>query len=425
MALEDLSQADLEQELAAATEAYGDFAARGLDLDITRGKPGTDQLDLSAGLLTAVAGDDIRSRDGVDVRNYGGLEGLPELREMFGELYGVPADQLLAQGNSSLTLMHQALSFALLAGTVDGDAPWAGQPRRIICPVPGYDRHFTLAEALGFELVTVPLDDEGPLLSAVEELVATDPTIKGMWVVPMYSNPTGISMSEERTRALLAMPTAAPDFKLLWDNAYGIHHLREPHAPMLDVLGLAADAGHPDRVWVFASTSKITHPGAGVAFYGASEANIGWFTGHLGAASIGPDKINQLRHARFFGDAAGVRRHMSEHAALIGPKFAAVIEKLEAGLAGTGAARWTDPDGGYFITLSVLPGTADRVVKLAGEAGVKLTPAGATHPYGLDPDDAVIRIAPTMPSLADVTAATEGLAVCVRLAACEKLLAQD
>lgn len=423
MALADLSRTELEAELAAADEAYSAFAARGLALDITRGKPGVDQLDLSDALLTAVTGGDTRSRDGVDVRNYGGLEGLPEIREIFGELLRIPAEQLLAQGNSSLTLMHQALSFALLHGTVDGDGPWAGGPRRMLCPVPGYDRHFALAEALGFELVSVPTDEEGPVLSAVEELVAADPSIKGMWLVPMYSNPTGVSLSEERACAVLAMETAAPDFRLLWDNAYGIHHLRSPEAPMLDVLGMAQDAGRPHRVWVFASTSKITHAGAGVAFFAGSPDTIAWFTEHLGAGSIGPDKINQLRHARFFGDADGVRRHMARHAELIRPKFEIVTEKLEAGLAGAGAATWTDPDGGYFITLTVMPGTADRVVKLAGEAGVKLTPAGSTHPYGLDPDDAVIRIAPTMPTLDEVAAAAEGLAVCVRRAACEKLLA--
>ncbi|GAA4285569.1 aminotransferase class I/II-fold pyridoxal phosphate-dependent enzyme [Brevibacterium daeguense] len=425
MALKDLSTAELETQLTDARDAYAKFANRGLLLDITRGKPSPEQLDLSADLLTAVTNDDCISPSGVDVRNYGGLEGLRELREIFGELFRVPVDQILAQGNASLTLMQQALTFALLHGTPELDTPWATHSRRIVCPVPGYDRHFALAEELGFELITVPMDDEGPDVSAVRELVATDPTIKGIWVVPMYSNPTGATISEERARLLLDMPTAAPDFRVLWDNAYGLHHLREPHGQMLDVLALAEEAGNPNRVLQFASTSKITHAGAGVSFIAASPENISWFLKHLGAGSIGPDKINQLRHLRFFGDAAGVVAHMAKHAELIRPKFDAVISTLEAQLAGSGIAGWTNPDGGYFITLTVLPGTADRVVKLAAEAGVKLTPAGATHPYGLDPDNAVIRIAPTMPSLEDVSAAAEGLAACVRLAALEKLLAED
>ncbi|WP_349827761.1 aminotransferase class I/II-fold pyridoxal phosphate-dependent enzyme [Brevibacterium litoralis] len=423
--LASLSRTDLEAELDRAHAAYQDFASRGLALDITRGKPGTDQLDLSADLLTAVTGDSYTSPAGTDTRNYGGLDGLPELREMFGELLKVPAGNLLAQGNSSLVLMGQALTFALLHGTTnEGSTPWVTGPRRILCPVPGYDRHFTLAESLGFELVSVPMDAEGPVLSEVARLAGSDPSVKGMWVVPMYSNPTGVTISEARARELLALETAAPDFRLLWDNAYGLHHLREPQAELLDVLALAAEVGHPERVWTFASTSKITHAGAGVGFFGANDMEVDWFRAHLGPTAIGPDKVNQLRHLRFFGDAAGVRAHMERHAALIGPKFDAVEEILGTQLSGTGVAEWTSPKGGYFITLAVLPGIASRVVKLAAEAGVKLTPAGATHPYGVDPDDAIIRIAPTMPGLADVRTATEGLAACVRLAACEKLLAE-
>ncbi len=425
MSLTDLSRSDLEAALEQAHADYEAFAGRGLALDITRGKPSAEQLDLAADLLTNVTADDCLSPSGVDVRNYGGLDGLIELREIFGQLLRVPAPQLLAQGNSSLTLMHQALSFACLFGTSAGTTPWAQQPRRILCPVPGYDRHFDLAEALGFELVSVAMDDEGPVLEQVEELVATDPTIKGMWLVPMYSNPTGITISAERARRLVAMKTAAEDFKLLWDNAYALHHLRQPHAEVLDILSLAAEAGNPDRVWIFASTSKVTHAGAGVAFFGASDADISWFTGHLAAASIGPDKVNQLRHLRFFGDADGVVDHMVKHAEILRPKFEAVTRILGQRLGDDDIATWTDPNGGYFVTVSVMPGTADRVVKLAAEAGVKLTPAGSTHPYKLDPDNAVIRVAPSMPTLEDVETAVEGFAVCVRLAACEKLLAED
>lgn len=425
MSLSDLSRSELEAELTRAHADYEAFAGRGLALDITRGKPSVQQLDLADALLTSVTGDDCTSPSGVDVRNYGGLEGLIELREIFAELLKVPAAQLLAQGNSSLTLMHQALSFACLFGTSVGTTPWAQQPRRILCPVPGYDRHFGLAEALGFELVSVEMDADGPVIEQVEELVATDPTIKGMWLVPLYSNPTGITISEDRARRLVEMKTAAEDFKLLWDNAYALHHLSEPHAEVLDILALAAAAGNPDRVWIFASTSKVTHAGAGVAFFGASEADVAWFTGHLGAGSIGPDKVNQLRHLRFFGDAAGVVEHMKAHAAILRPKFEAVTRILSDRLGGDGIATWTEPKGGYFVTVSVLPGTADRVVELAADAGVKLTPAGSTHPYKLDPDNRVIRVAPSMPTLAEVETAVEGFAACVRLAACEKLLAAD
>lgn len=425
MSLSDLSRSELEAELTRAHADYEAFAGRGLALDITRGKPSVQQLDLADALLTSVTGDDCTSPSVVDVRNYGGLEGLIELREIFAELLKVPAAQLLAQGNSSLTLMHQALSFACLFGTSVGTTPWAQQPRRILCPVPGYDRHFRLAEALGFELVSVEMDADGPVIEQVEELVATDPTIKGMWLVPLYSNPTGITISEDRARRLVEMKTAAEDFKLLWDNAYALHHLSEPHAEVLDILALAAAAGNPDRVWIFASTSKVTHAGAGVAFFGASEADVAWFTGHLGAGSIGPDKVNQLRHLRFFGDAAGVVEHMKAHAEILRPKFEAVTRILSDRLGGDGIATWTEPKGGYFVTVSVLPGTADRVVELAADAGVKLTPAGSTHPYKLDPDNRVIRVAPSMPTLAEVETAVEGFAACVRLAACEKLLAAD
>ncbi|MYM20831.1 aminotransferase [Brevibacterium sp. 5221] len=409
---------DPQAALRAAHDAYEEFAQRGLDLDITRGKPAPEQLDLSAELLTAVTGDDVHSPSGVDARNYGGAEGLRELRELFAPLLGVPADQLLAQGNSSLTLMRDALTFALLFGTPAGGAPWVEGRRAMLCPVPGYDRHFGLAEALGFELISIPMDDEGPDLEAVRQAVA-DPAVKAMWTVPLYSNPTGVSMSERRARDLLALETAAPDFTILWDNAYGLHHLREPHAQPLDALGLAAEAGRPDRVWEFASTSKITFAGSGVAFFASSPANVDWFLEHTAAGSIGPDKLNQLRHLRFFGDPEAVRAHMERQAALIEPKFAAVERALADGLSEGSAASWTRPHGGYFITLRVAPGTADRVVKLASEAGVKLTPAGATHPYGLDPEDAYIRIAPTMPSLDDVRAAAEGLVACVRLAELE------
>lgn len=405
----------MDVSLEQAQADYRAFAARGLNLDITRGKPAPEQLDLSADLLTNVTGDDFTSPSGIDTRNYGGLDGLKELREIFGELYKVPTEQILAQGSSSLTLEYMTLDFAKRYGTPAG-APWTNA--KILCPVPGYDRHFQLAEALGYELITIRTDDEGPVMDDVRRYVA-DPDVRAMWLVPMYSNPTGTSISEARARELAEIKAAADDFTLLWDNAYGLHHLSDDNqAPMVDILSLCAEAGHPDRPWIYASTSKMTFAGAGVAFFASSPAVIEWYRTHMGAAMIGPDKINQLRHLRFFRDADGVREHMRRHAEIIRPKFEAVLTALENGLS-SDIASWTQPNGGYFITLRVPNGTASKVVKYAAEAGVALTPAGSTHPHGLDPNDAYIRIAPTMPSLEDVTAAAEGLVACVRLAAAE------
>lgn len=405
----------MDVSLEQAQADYRAFAARGLNLDITRGKPAPEQLDLSADLLTNVTGDDFTSPSGIDTRNYGGLDGLKELRDIFGELYKVPTEQILAQGSSSLTLEYMTLDFAKRYGTPAG-APWTNA--KILCPVPGYDRHFQLAEALGYELIAIRTDDEGPVMDDVRRYVS-DPDVRAMWLVPMYSNPTGTSISEARARELAEIKAAADDFTLLWDNAYGLHHLSDDNqAPMVDILSLCAEAGHPDRPWIYASTSKMTFAGAGVAFFASSPAVIEWYRTHMGAAMIGPDKINQLRHLRFFRDADGVREHMRRHAEIIRPKFEAVLTALENGLS-SDIASWTQPNGGYFITLRVPNGTASKVVKYAAEAGVALTPAGSTHPHGLDPNDAYIRIAPSMPSLEDVTAAAEGLVACVRLAAAE------
>lgn len=419
MSLSSLAPQEIADRLALARTDYESFAAGGLDLDITRGKPSAAQLDLADPLLTAVGPGDARAADGTDTRNYGGLAGLPEIREIFAPLLSVPAAQLLAQGSSSLTLMRDALSFMLLHGRPGSAGPWVREPVRMLCPVPGYDRHFQLAASLGFELIPVGMDGDGPDLAQIAELTRTDASIKGIWIVPVHSNPTGLSMSVDRARALMELTTAAPDFTVLWDNAYALHHLREPHPEPIDILGLAAQAGHPDRPLVFASTSKITFAGAGVAFVGGSPAMIDWFSGHTGAGSIGPDKINHLRHARFFGSPEGVQEHMRKHAQLLAPKFDAVDEVFTRELGPDDLAAWTRPSGGYFVTLAVPPGTASHVVKLAAEAGVKLTPAGATHPHGIDPDDAIIRIAPSMPPLEEVVKAAEVVAACVRVAAYE------
>ena len=419
-ALADLSDDDLAALLGELRAAYADLTAQGLALDLTRGKPSAQQLDLADDLLRLPT--TTKDANGVDVRNYGGLEGLRELREMFAELLWVEPEQVVAGGNSSLMMMRDCLMFLMLFGAVDSERPWSREERvRFVCPVPGYDRHFTLLESLGIEMLTVPMNDDGPDVDAVAALVADDPSIKGMWVVPTYANPTGAVVSEDVAARLAAMPTAAPDFKIFWDNAYALHHLTEEEAKSADVLSRAATAGHPDRPIMFASTSKITFAGAGVAFLAASTANIGWYLGHLSNGSIGPDKVNHLRHVEFFGSAQGVRDHMVRHRDIIAPKFAEVDRVLGERLGGRGIATWNTPAGGYFVNLDVLPGTASRVVALAKEAGVALTPAGSSFPYKSDPEDTNIRLAPTMPPLAEVTAAMDAVATCVLLAAAERL----
>ncbi len=405
------------ENLSHAQAEYAAFKERGLSLDITRGKPSSEQLDLSAGLLTNVTNETAMSDDGVDTRNYGGLKGLTELREIFSPLLKVPTEQLYAQGNSSLVLMSQVLQFHLLHNSLDG-AAWAGKKRAILCPTPGYDRHFGLAQSLGFDLIPVEMDDEGPILEQVAEHAKRE-DVKGMWVVPAYSNPTGINVSPERAQALAEMPASA-DFKLLWDNAYALHHLSDDNqTPVLDILDVCKKAGNPNRVWIFASTSKITQAGAGVAFIGSSQQNMEWYESCLSPTCIGPDKINHLRHARFFRDAQGVRAHMQAHAAILQPKFDLAEKVLDRDLGNVEGVSWTKPHGGYFITLTVPHGTASRTVELAAQAGVKLTPAGSTHPYGDDPTDSVIRLAPSMPTLEELEAAMEGLVACVRCAVAE------
>lgn len=407
----------MSDTLESLRAEYDAIASRGLTLDLTRGKPSAAQLDLANGLLDIDLSDDFRDASGTDLRNYGGPDGVLELREIFGELLRIPAAQLIAGGNASLTTMHDTIVHALLHGVPGGNGPWHGQDVAFLCPAPGYDRHFAMTEHFGIRMIPVPYLEDGQIdVAAVAEHLA-DPAVRGMWIVPMYGNPTGATVSEETARALLALPAAAGDFRIFWDNAYAVHHLTEDEHVPLDVLGLASDAGHPDRVFVFASTSKITHAGAGIAFFGSSPTNIDWFRGHASFQTIGPDKLSHLRHVRFFGDAEGVRRHMRAHRALLAPKFALVERVLSERL--TGHGTWTHPAGGYFVTLSAPSGTASRAVQLAKEAGVAVTPAGAAFPYGDDPLDSVIRIAPSMPPEADLEQALEVLTVCVLLAEAE------
>lgn len=421
--LASLSRPELTAFLDAKRAAYAALTERGLALDLTRGKPSVAQLDLADRLLALP--DRVQDADGVDVRNYGGLTGIRAIREMFADLLWVEPAQVVAGGNSSLTMMHDCLVQLLLHGGVDSPRPWSREERvTFVCPVPGYDRHFTMLASYGIDMVTVPMRADGPDAPAIEALVKDDPSIKGMWIVPTYANPAGSIISREVAARLASMPTAAPDFKIFWDNAYAFHHLTEDEAKGVDILSLASTAGNPHRPIMFASTSKITYAGAGVAFLAASRDTVAWYTTHQSFASIGPDKVNQLRHVQFFGDAQGVRDHMVKHREILAPKFAAVDAALTAELAGLGVATWTKPTGGYFVSLDVLDGTATRVVALAKAAGIALTPAGASFPHGHDPDDRNIRLAPSFPVLAEVETAMAGVATCVALAAAERFEAR-
>ena len=420
--LAERSPQELQAYLEEQRAAYDALCERGLTLDLTRGKPSSAQLDLSDRLLSLPEG--VKDADGVDVRNYGGLTGLRELREMFAELLWVDPDQLVAGGSSSLTMMHDVLVQHLLHGGLDSPRPWKDEEKvTFVCPVPGYDRHFTMLASYGIEMVSVPMLADGPDVAAVEALVRDDPSVKGMWIVPTYANPAGSVVTQEVASRLASMPTAAPDFRIFWDNAYALHHLTADEAKSADTLSLSSAAGHPHRPTMLAPTRKLTYAAAGAALPPASRENIAAYLGHQQFASIGPDKVNQLRHIQFFGSAQGVRDHMARHREILAPKFAAVDAALTAELDGLGIAEWTRPAGGYFVSLDVPDGCAARVVALAKAAGIALTPAGASFPHGQDPRDRNIRLAPSFPQLAEVETAMAGVATCVALAAAEQLTA--
>lgn len=424
VSFDSLSPAELSVLHERHRQDYLALQALELALDLTRGKPSAEQLNLSNRLLS-LPGEDYRDEEGADTRNYGGLHGLTGLRAIFGELLGIPVQNLIAGNNSSLELMHDLVVFSMLYGGVDSPRPWIKEQGgvKFLCPVPGYDRHFAITETMGIEMIPIPMQDGGPDVDLIEELVAVDPAIKGMWTVPVFGNPTGVTYSWETVRRLIQMQTAAPDFRLFWDNAYAVHTLTHDFIRQVDVLGLAAKAGNPNRPYVLASTSKITFAGGGVSFLGGSLGNIAWYLQYAGKKLIGPDKVNQLRHLRFFGDADGVRLHMLRHQQILAPKFALALEILQQRLGDSKIASWTEPKGGYFISLDVLPGTARRTVALAKDAGIAVTDAGASFPYRKDPDDKNIRVAPSFPSLPDLRHAVDGLATCALLAATESLLA--
>lgn len=416
----------LETQLGELQKQYEDFKTLGLQLNMARGKPGSGQLDLSAELLGAFPS--YKLEDGTDARNYGILNGIPECRKLFAELLGINPDRMIAGASSSLNVMFDTMASLCLFGT-GGGKPWhyykfEGTPVKFLCPVPGYDRHFTICQELGIEMIPVPLLEDGPDMDAVSDLAAKDPLIKGIWCVPLYSNPEGVCYSDTVVDRLASMETAADDFRIFWDNAYGVHHFAE-ETPLKDILAACEAAGNPDRAYYFFSTSKITFPGAGVALAASGEKNINELKKHMSAQTIGHNKLNQLHHVQFFKTAEEIRSHMRLHAQELAPRFQMVLDWLEREIGGTGYARWTSPKGGYFISLYTMPGCASRTVELAKAAGLTLTPAGAAYPYGNDPKDAHIRIAPSYPSLAELNKAMELFCICIKLAAAEHLVKEE
>lgn len=425
MNLTDASTEQLQQWEKSLASEYQQIKARGLNLDLTRGKPSTEQLSLADSLDGILAGNYITD-SGVDTRNYGGLEGIAEARKLGSIILDMPADNILAGGNSSLTLMHQALSIAYFFGLAGPESAWKNEDTvKFLCPVPGYDRHFSICEHLGIEMVTVPMTSTGPDMDAVEKLIAGDASIKGMWCVPKYSNPTGVVYSHETVERIARLARIAGDnFRVFWDNAYAIHDLTDTPAKLTSIFYACRTAGTEDSVIQFASTSKITFAGAGVAFMGASEANLAGFKKSLAYMTIGPDKINQLRHVKFFDKEGSLSDHMRKHAEIIKPRFSSVLKHLESAFGDNDLGSWESAEGGYFISFDTRPGLAKQVVKLAADAGVKLTPAGATFPYGKDPNDSNIRIAPTVPSVEQVNQAMEVFVLCVKLASVQQALSK-
>ena len=422
----EMTRAELETLKKELDAQFDQVKAKGLELDMSRGKPSKEQLDLSRPMLDVINSDsDLDSENGQDCRNYGILDGIPEAKRLMAEMCQVSPEQVLIYGNSSLNLMFDTVSRAYTHG-ICGNTPWCKLDKvKFLCPVPGYDRHFGVTEHFGIEMIPVPMDSQGPDMKLVKELVESDDSVKGIWCVPKYANPSGMSYSDQVVEALASLKPAAADFRLYWDDAYTVHHLygEERQDQVLEILAACEKAGNPDMVFKFASTSKITFPGSGVAVLATSKRNLEDALKHLKWQTIGHDKINQLRHVRFFKDLEGIKRHMEKHAAIMRPKFEAVEQVLEEQLGGLGIGSWTTPNGGYFISFDALEGCAKAIVARAKEAGVVMTGAGATWPYGKDPKDSNIRIAPSFPTPEELATAAEIFVLSVKLVSVEKFLA--
>ncbi len=418
-----MSRQELLKEQESLQTQYNEILDKKLSLDMSRGKPEASQLDLSEGMLTVLSkNEDCYAQDGTDCRNYGLVCGIDEAIKLFADILDVRPENIIVGGNSSLNLMYDALSRCMLYGVNGGAGPWMKNTKnKFLCPVPGYDRHFAICETLGIEMINVPMTSEGPDMDVVEQLVC-DPDVRGIWCIPKYSNPTGVTYSDDVVRRLARLKTASSDFRIFWDNAYCIHDLYDETEPLLSILDECDKAGNPNLPYIFTSTSKVTFPGAGVSVVASSVENIKYIKSIMQYQTIGHDKMNMLRHIKFFGSADNMRKYMKKHAEILRPKFETVLTTLEQQIKLSGTAEWSTPRGGYFISLNTIPGCAKRTVELCKNAGVVLTGAGATYPYGKDPDDKNIRIAPSYPSSDELEQAMQVLCVCIKLAATERLL---
>lgn len=418
-----LSAKDLAEEKNKLTAKLDALKAKGISLDMSRGKPEGKQLDLAAPMLKTISEGSLITGDGVDCRNYGVPDGLVQMKQIFADMLATEPDEVITGNNSSLSMMYDAVARAMIFGVLGGE-PWSKQKVKFLCPAPGYDRHFAICEEFGIEMITIAMTPEGPEMDEVERLVSSDASIKGIWCVPMYSNPEGIVYSDKVVSRFAALKPAAKDFRIFWDNAYCVHHLTDRHESLMPLLKKCKEQGSEDMVYMFASTSKISFGGAGVAAIAASKTNIACIRKQLSIRTIGPNKVNQLAHVKFFGGIDGVIKHMEKHAQILAPKFSAVLEMLDKELAPLGIGKWHKPNGGYFVSFNALEGCAKRIVELCKYAGVTLTSAGATYPYGKDPNDSNIRIAPTFPPVEELMQAMEIFCISVRLASVEKLLSK-
>ena len=417
----EMTAEERRAEYARLQKEFDDLKARGLSLNMARGKPGKAQLDLVSDIFGLMQKSEDYVSDGIDVRNYGEMTGLPAAKRLFADILGCKPEQVFVGGNASLQLMYDTISKAYTHGLLHSERPWCREEKvKWLCPAPGYDRHFKITESFGFELITIPMTENGPDMDAVEEAVK-DPTVKGIWCVPKYSNPDGIIYSDETIRRMASLNPAAPDFLIMWDNAYCIHEFEGDYVEFPDILSECEKAGHPDMVFEFASTSKVTLPGAGISCFATSEANMEYMKKLLTVQVISFDKVNQQRHVLYLKDKAHTLELMKKQAAIMGPKFRAVVDTLDKEIAPLNIATWRRPKGGYFVSLNAMPGTAKRTLALCKEAGVTMTNAGATFPYGKDPQDSNIRIAPSLPPVEELEQAIAVFCVCLKMAALEKL----